>query len=398
MKKKGLITIAILFLSLLLPVVARAEELPVIVVPRTLEYQHRLPAGFKAVEAGGNIFVENEKGVRILFSACEAYLKDGKKGLDQAFINYLEEGTSSKYPKPAKTTAKPEPAQPVNKEQETEVWAEPTEDVAEDQNPKTREEIEEENLKTLFLDQQQVLSDIATLQAQETVTDEPDSMQQLNELSMEYNILEMQIAQAAKTYEEVINPAPQVPDISSLTVAVPVLEEVAEYDEVPGDGSYADIAEPEVVEATPVPTLGLELGVAAPGYIYSAEEIKILAQVMRHEAGNQCTEGQIAVVEVILNRMFSPYFPNTVSEVVYAPHQFSYVERSKKIVPTEDELNLVKSVVTGQARVLNDPRILYYKNQYICDGIKSSTPKNWGRLQWVTYIQDHAFYIDPKKG
>lgn len=138
-------------------------------------------------------------------------------------------------------------------------------------------------------------------------------------------------------------------------------------------------------------------GYSASGYNFSDNEIKIIAQVMHHEAGNQCEAGQIAVVEVILNRLFSQYFPNTVRGVVYQPHQFSYVERSKSIVPTERELNLVKAVILGDKKALADNTIMYYRNPKICINVPAKYVHDWGRLKYVTYVQDHAFYRDVAK-
>ncbi len=55
---------------------------------------------------------------------------------------------------------------------------------------------------------------------------------------------------------------------------------------------------------------------------YSAEDLDILARVIQHEAGYEPMDGRIAVGNVIMNRVASPSFPNTVSGVVYARNQF----------------------------------------------------------------------------
>lgn len=368
MKKKGMFFIVLTILTVLFTGTAYAEELPVIVVPKVLAYQHKLMGNYRAVEVGDTILVENEKGIRIPFSACEPYLKDGKKGLETAFFEYLK--TAGRYPKKVASAVKSSADIKETKQEKA-----PAEEVKAEEGAAISEE---EALKELLLLQQQTLTDIAALQEAEPSRENDAAMENL---SLEYNRLEMEISGAA---ESLVNASDQE---TAVTEPEPA-EELA----------LAEVITPESVKEDVIETYGLELSLATPGYIYTTEELVILAQVMRHEAGNQCREGQIAVVEVILNRMFSPYFPNTVAEVVYAPHQFSYVERSKTIEPTQEELALVREVVSGQARVLCDPRILYYKNQYICDGVKSSTPMNWGRLEWVTYIEDHAFFIDPKKG
>ena len=57
----------------------------------------------------------------------------------------------------------------------------------------------------------------------------------------------------------------------------------------------------------------------------AAEDQKLLASIIFCEAGNQPYEGQVAVGAVIMNRVRSSYFPNTVSGVIYQGGQFSPV-------------------------------------------------------------------------
>lgn len=56
-------------------------------------------------------------------------------------------------------------------------------------------------------------------------------------------------------------------------------------------------------------------------------ELEVLAQLVEAEAGNQDFEGKCLVVDCVLNRVESPEFPDTISEVIYQknPIQFSTV-------------------------------------------------------------------------
>lgn len=65
----------------------------------------------------------------------------------------------------------------------------------------------------------------------------------------------------------------------------------------------------------------------APLHI-SDEDVYILACLVYHEARGECFEGQVAVIEVVLNRMLSDYFPDTVEEVV-----FSEIRRRMAVLP-----------------------------------------------------------------
>lgn len=54
----------------------------------------------------------------------------------------------------------------------------------------------------------------------------------------------------------------------------------------------------------------------------TADEEPLLAAVVYCEAGNQSYEGQLAVANVVINRVKSSLFPNTIKEVIFAPGQF----------------------------------------------------------------------------
>lgn len=53
------------------------------------------------------------------------------------------------------------------------------------------------------------------------------------------------------------------------------------------------------------------------------EALDIVARVVQGEAGGCPWEHQVAVAAVVVNRVNSPYFPNSVREVVAAPAQYT---------------------------------------------------------------------------
>lgn len=55
-------------------------------------------------------------------------------------------------------------------------------------------------------------------------------------------------------------------------------------------------------------------------------EMELIAQLVQAEAGNQDMEGKRRVVDVVLNRVDDPRFPNTVEEVIFQKGQFQVVE------------------------------------------------------------------------
>lgn len=55
----------------------------------------------------------------------------------------------------------------------------------------------------------------------------------------------------------------------------------------------------------------------------TADEIRLLAALIWCEAGNQTYEGMVAVGAVVMNRVKSPAYPNSIYSVIYASGQFT---------------------------------------------------------------------------
>ena len=82
--------------------------------------------------------------------------------------------------------------------------------------------------------------------------------------------------------------------------------------------TYIAPARPEAAEEAPEePTVEPEPENRYAELHFSDEDVYILACLVYHEARGESFEGQVAVVEVVLNRMLSDYFPDTVEEVVF---------------------------------------------------------------------------------
>lgn len=61
----------------------------------------------------------------------------------------------------------------------------------------------------------------------------------------------------------------------------------------------------------------------------SARDMELLARLVYAEGRGEPYEGQVAIAAVVLNRLESPQFPDTVSEVIFAPNAFSPVKNGK---------------------------------------------------------------------
>lgn len=115
----------------------------------------------------------------------------------------------------------------------------------------------------------------------------------------------------------------------------------------------------------------------------SENDLKILANAVYGEARGEPFEGQVAVAAVILNRVKSPSFPNTVSGVIFQPGAFTAVADGQIwLEPNEQARKAVQQALNGW-----DPTggCLYYFNP------KTATSKwIWSRPQ-VKTIGEHIF-------
>jgi len=66
-------------------------------------------------------------------------------------------------------------------------------------------------------------------------------------------------------------------------------------------------------------------------YPYTEEEVTMIAAIIQCEAGNQSDDGQRYVADSILNRVDSPWFPNTVLEVINQPGQYATRKKAAKL-------------------------------------------------------------------
>ncbi len=77
-------------------------------------------------------------------------------------------------------------------------------------------------------------------------------------------------------------------------------------------------------------------------------DLELLARVIRAEAEAEPYTGQVAVGAVILNRIQSSEFPNTMAGVVYQPHAFESISNgSANQAPTESTRKAAQAALSG---------------------------------------------------
>ncbi len=82
------------------------------------------------------------------------------------------------------------------------------------------------------------------------------------------------------------------------------------------------------------------MGASTPGRV---SDLQLLARAINGEARGEPYEGQVAVGAVILNRVNSPNFPNTISGVIYQPGAFTAVADGQINVPIDPKSTVVKA-------------------------------------------------------
>ncbi|MCY7871081.1 spore cortex-lytic enzyme [Bacillus spizizenii] len=116
---------------------------------------------------------------------------------------------------------------------------------------------------------------------------------------------------------------------------------------------------------------------------FSNNDIRLLSQAVYGEARGEPYEGQVAIAAVILNRLNSPLFPNSVAGVIFEPLAFTAVADGQIYMqPNETAREAVLDAINGW-----DPseEALYYFNPDT-----ATSAWIWGRPQ-IKRIGKHIF-------
>ena len=117
----------------------------------------------------------------------------------------------------------------------------------------------------------------------------------------------------------------------------------------------------------------------------NASDIQLMARAINGEARGEPYEGQVAVGAVILNRVKSSKFPNTIAGVIYQKGAFTAVADGQINVPIEEGSSVYKAARDAMNGWDPTGGCIYYFNP--------DTPTNkwiWSRPQ-VKTIGKHIF-------
>ncbi len=101
----------------------------------------------------------------------------------------------------------------------------------------------------------------------------------------------------------------------------------------------------------------------------SEEDINLMASIVTLECGGESYDGQLAVANVIINRMQTGHWGSTVSDVVYAPYQFSCVSSPMLdyYIANGAQASCVEAVKEALGGVNNIGGYLCFRATYITD-------------------------------
>ena len=120
-------------------------------------------------------------------------------------------------------------------------------------------------------------------------------------------------------------------------------------------------------------------------------ELLCLALAVYHEARNQPLAGQLAVAQVVVNRVRDSRFANTVCGVVYAPWQFSFYWDGKSDKPYEMAAWSTAQLVASAAMAGSGHAELEGVTHYHADYVSPWWAK---RMNVAIEIGDHIFYSE----
>lgn len=105
-----------------------------------------------------------------------------------------------------------------------------------------------------------------------------------------------------------------------------------------------------VVGSVTAEKLGIALGSSSTssGTSGASSDIYLLARAVYGEARGEAYKGQVAIAAVILNRVESSSFPNTIAKVIYQPGAFTIVSDGQiNLTPDNTAITAAKDAMNG---------------------------------------------------
>ncbi len=150
-----------------------------------------------------------------------------------------------------------------------------------------------------------------------------------------------------------------------------------------------EAAEPAVEEEPAAETASVPAQITGSSFSLEAQEYQVLLKIVEAEAGGEDQTGRLLVANVVMNRVRSDRFPNTVSQVVYQRDggraQFSPISdgRIDRVSISQDTMEAVSRAMNGEDASAG---ALYFR------AVKSSSGWFDQSLNRVLEYGNHIFY------
>lgn len=118
---------------------------------------------------------------------------------------------------------------------------------------------------------------------------------------------------------------------------------------------------------------------------WDAEESYMLMKIAMAEAEGESVEGKALVMLVVLNRVWSDGFPNTIEEVIFEPGQFSPVVEGGRYYTTEPDSECREALELVMKGLDESHGALYFES---CEN------SSWHseNLEFLFQVGNHKFY------
>lgn len=148
-------------------------------------------------------------------------------------------------------------------------------------------------------------------------------------------------------------------------------------------GTQAEQARNEKIEA---------LGLAYDPVTF--DDLLLLSRVIYREAGSNwlSEEWKMSVGEVVLNRVASPEFPDTIREVVMQPGQYGGLTKEfKYLKPSRTCVEIALRLLTGE-RVLEEPSVVFQSNGHLGSGVHKKLVDGQLGVTYLCYSSHPELY------
>ena len=130
-----------------------------------------------------------------------------------------------------------------------------------------------------------------------------------------------------------------------------------------------ELADMRAREEYEEPVLAVENEAPVASVGYSGSDLDLLAALVWAEAGDQpIPEGLCYVCDVVLNRVDSPAWPNTIADVIYQPGQFSVVNNGALNRAFGNAPQVCYDAVQSQLAGRLNYDIIYFSMGYLANG------------------------------